>query len=113
MRDKANNEIVEFFEGRYICTSEGVWHLLCFDMHEQFPPVMQLPIHLENQQYVRWSDHRSIPEVVSDIPPETPLTVWFKSNTKSKHQFGKHLLYSDYAELFTYHGQTKAGSHRC
>ena len=24
MRDNANNEIVEFVEGRYICTSEGV-----------------------------------------------------------------------------------------
>ena len=36
MRDNANNEIVQFVEGRYICTSKGVWRLLCFDMHEQF-----------------------------------------------------------------------------
>ena len=27
----------------YICTSEGVWRLLGFGMHEQFPPVMRLP----------------------------------------------------------------------
>ena len=82
MMNKANNEIVEFVEGRYMCTSEGVWRLLCFDMHEQSPPVMQLPIHLENQQYFRWSDQRSIPEVVRNGPPDTPLTAWFRSNTK-------------------------------
>ena len=85
MRDNANNEIVEFVEGRYICTSEGVWCLLGFDMHEQFPPVMRLPIHLENQQYVRWSDQQSLPDVVRDGPPDTPLTACFKSNAKPKH----------------------------
>ena len=68
---------------------------------------MRLPIHLENQQHVRWSDQRSIPEVVRDGTPDTPLTAWFKSNTKPEHQFGKHLLYSDYAELCTCHGQSK------
>ena len=35
MRDNANNKSVEFVEGRYICTSDGVWCLLGFDMHEQ------------------------------------------------------------------------------
>ena len=83
------------------------WRLLCFDLHELFPAVMLLSIHLENQQYVRWSDQRSIPEVVCDRPADTPLTAWFKSNTKPEHQFGKNFLYSDYAEIFTYHGQSK------
>ena len=107
MRDNANNEIVEFVESRFICTSDGVWRLLGIDMYEQYPPFMPLPIHLENQQYVRCSDQRTIPEVNPEGPPDTPLTAWFKSNTKPEQQFGKHLLYSDYAKPFMYHAQSK------
>ena len=106
-RDDAKNGIVEFVEGWYICTSKAVWHLSGFDMHEQFPPVMRLPIELKDQRYVRWSDRQSIPEVVPDRPQDTPSKAWFNSNTKSGHQFGKHLSYNEYAELFTYHGQSK------
>ena len=45
--------------------------------------------------------------MVRDGHPDTPLTGCFKCNTKPEHQFGKHLLYSDYAELFRYHSQSK------
>ena len=45
--------------------------------------------------------------MVRDGPPDTPLTARFKSNAKPERQFGKHLLYGDYAELFTYHFQSK------
>ena len=68
---------------------------------------MRLPIHLETQQYVGRSDQQTLRDVVLDRPPDTPLTAWFKSNARPGHQFAKPLLYTDYAELFTYHGQSK------
>ena len=90
-----------------VCVGQEVWRLWGFDMHEQFPPVLRLPSHWDNQQYVRWNDQRSIPEVVCDEPPDTPLTAWLKSNTKPEHQFGEHILYSDSAVLFAYNGRSK------
>ena len=107
LRDDQVNEVVEFVEGRYICTSEGVWRLLAFDLHEQFPAVLRLPVHLENQQHVRWHDQQHLTDIVGDGPPDTPLTAWLKSNAKPDHAFGKHLLYTDYAERFTYDAKTK------
>ena len=98
LRDDQVNEVVEFVEGRYICTSEGVWRLLAFDLHEQFPLVLRLPVHLENQQHVRWKDQQHLTDIVGDGPPDTPLVAWLKSNAKPGHAFGKHLLYTDYAE---------------
>ena len=84
-----------------------VWRHPGFDMYVQFQPVMRLPIHLENQRYVSWSDQQSLPDVVPHGPPDVSLTAWLKSNAKPQPQFGKHLLYTDYAELYTYHGQSK------
>ena len=107
LRDDQVNQVVEFVEGRYICTSEGVWRLLAFDLHEQFPAVLRLPVHLENQQHVRWHDQQHLTDILGDGPPDTPLTAWLKSNAKPDHAFGKHLLYTDYAERFTYDAKTK------
>lgn len=43
-----NDEITRYESGRYISTSEAVWRILCFPVHERFPPVVHLSVHLEN-----------------------------------------------------------------
>ena len=106
LRDHQVNKGVESVEGRCICTSEGVWRLLAFDLHEQFFPVLRLPVHLESWQHVRWNNQQHLTDSVGDGPPDTPLTAWLKSNAKQDHAFGKHLLYTDYAERFTYDAKT-------
>ena len=45
--------------------------------------------------------------MVPEGPPETQLTACFTSNAKPQHAFGRHLLYTNYAERFTYHAQSK------
>ena len=38
--------------GRYISSSEAVWRMLGISIHERYPPVVQLAVHLENGQRV-------------------------------------------------------------
>lgn len=45
-----NDEITSYQSGRYISTSEAVWRMLSYSVHEHFPPVIHLDMHLENEQ---------------------------------------------------------------
>ncbi|RCN34924.1 hypothetical protein ANCCAN_19224 [Ancylostoma caninum] len=51
----ALDEIMQYLMGRYASTNEeGVWHILSFSIHERYPPVVHLRVHLENGQRVYW-----------------------------------------------------------
>ena len=41
------DEVTSYGTGRYISSSEAVWRILCFPIHERFPPVMHLSVHLK------------------------------------------------------------------
>lgn len=40
------NSCTRYKTGHYISSSEAAWRILCFPIHEQFPSVMQLAVHL-------------------------------------------------------------------
>lgn len=42
--------------GRYISSNEAVWRILDFPIHERYPPVVHLSIHLENGQCVYFTE---------------------------------------------------------
>lgn len=43
-----NDEVTYYQMGLYICSNEAVWRILGFPIHEQYPTVVHLSIHLEN-----------------------------------------------------------------
>ena len=43
----AHNEDKNYLNGRYISTSEAIWRLLEFPIHDRHPPVVHLAVHLE------------------------------------------------------------------
>ncbi|XP_065831025.1 uncharacterized protein [Oscarella lobularis] len=45
-----NEEITRYQIARYISTNEGIWRILQFPIHDHFPAVEQLQVHLENGQ---------------------------------------------------------------
>lgn len=45
-----NDEVTKFQSGRYISSSEGIWRILSFPIHERHPPVIHLNVHLEGGQ---------------------------------------------------------------
>lgn len=46
------DEIKMHESGRYINSTEAVWRILAFPIHQKYPPVFHLAVHLENGQRV-------------------------------------------------------------
>jgi len=49
-----HDEVENYINGRYISTSEAIWRLFEFPIHDRHPNV-QLTVHLENGQIVYFS----------------------------------------------------------
>lgn len=46
------DEVTRSESGLYISISEAAWRIFGFLIHERYPPVMHLSVHLENGQRV-------------------------------------------------------------
>ncbi|XP_044591373.1 uncharacterized protein LOC123269604 [Cotesia glomerata] len=83
------DEVKKYQAGRYISSSEAVWRILCFSIHDRFPSVMHLAVHLENGQRVYFTEGNVIDKVVN--PPKTTLMAFFE--LCNCDNFAKTLLY--------------------
>jgi len=61
------NEIKKYLNCRYISTSEVVWRIFKFDMHEWFPAIECLQYHLPYQQMVLFDDDDDVQEVAARL----------------------------------------------
>ncbi|GFR28628.1 ATP-dependent DNA helicase [Trichonephila clavata] len=52
----AHNEIYQYEMGRCISSHEAVWRILNFLIHERYPTVIHLSVHLENGQRVYFTE---------------------------------------------------------
>lgn len=92
------DEITSYQNGRYISTSEAVWRMLSFSIHERFPPVTHLDVHLENGQRV-YFDPSNIQEAM-DNPKNTTLMAFFK--LCQSDEFATTLLYEEVPAYYTF-----------
>jgi hypothetical protein len=58
-----NDEISQYLHGRYVGPSEALWWLFEYPVHEEYPPVIHLPIHLPSQQPVYFDSDISSQEL--------------------------------------------------
>lgn len=89
--------------GRYISSNEAVWRTLAFKIHERYPTVVHLAVHLENGQRVYFTAHNARRQ--AETPPATTLTEFF--SLCQNDPFAKTLLYSQIPTYFTWNAQTK------
>jgi hypothetical protein len=59
------NEIKKYLDYRYVSTSEVMWRIFKFDMHEWLPTIQRLQYHLPNQQMVLFDDDDDVQEVAT------------------------------------------------
>lgn len=85
------DEVSRHLVGRYISSSEAAWRMFCFPIHERYPPVMHLAVHLENRQRVYITTDNITDRV--QIPPMTTLLAFFE--LCKVDNFAKGLLYCD------------------
>ncbi|XP_074115778.1 ATP-dependent DNA helicase PIF1-like [Cotesia typhae] len=83
------DEVKKYQSGRYISSSEAVWHIFRFQIHDRFPSVMHLAVHLENGQRIYYNQQNVIEKIIN--PPKTTLMSFFE--LCQVDNFAKTLLY--------------------
>ncbi|XP_054714667.1 uncharacterized protein LOC129224264 [Uloborus diversus] len=101
--DKDIDEIEIYESGRYISSSEAVWKILGFPIHERYPAVIHLAVHLENGQRVYFTAHNIHNKVVK--PPETTLSAFF--NLCKIDEFARTLLYVEVPSYYVWQQSKK------
>ncbi|RCN45090.1 hypothetical protein ANCCAN_08900 [Ancylostoma caninum] len=97
------DEILQYLMGRFINTNEGVWHILCFSIHERYPPVVHLSVHLENGQRVYFTADTARERAAN--PPNTTLTAFFQ--LCQQDSFARTLLYPEVPKYYTWNASRK------
>ncbi|KIH53763.1 hypothetical protein ANCDUO_16097, partial [Ancylostoma duodenale] len=97
------DEIMQYLMGRYTSTNEGVWHILSFSIHERYPPVVHLSVHLENGQRVYFTADNA--EERAANPPNTTLTAFFL--LCQQDSFARTLLYPEVPKYYTWNASRK------
>lgn len=94
------NEIDKFTDGRYVGTCEAFWRLYHFSLHEEFPHVVRLALHLEDQQGVVFGEDANLAEIAANAP-KTTLTQWMAHN-RSYPTESPDVTYSDFPAKHTW-----------
>ncbi|UYV73325.1 hypothetical protein LAZ67_10002729 [Cordylochernes scorpioides] len=97
------DEVQRYQLGRYICSNEAVWRILSFSIHERYPTVVHLAVHLENGQRVYFTAENVRERAAS--PPQTTLTAFF--SLCEGDLFAKTLRYSDVPKYYTWNASEK------
>ena len=98
-----NDEVSRYQTGRYVSSSEAVWPIFGFPIHGRYPTVTHLAVHLENGQRVYFTEETA--HTVSESPPETTLTAFFK--LCATDAFARTLLYNSVPSYFVWDAQRK------
>lgn len=96
--ENQQDEILIFQSGRYISSSEAVWRILSFDIHERDPTVIHLAVHLENGQRVYFTAANA--QQVAQNPKESTLTAFFK--LCAVDPFAAALYYNEVPSFYTW-----------
>ena len=92
------DEIKRYQMARYISSNEAIWRILDFQIHQRYPAIIQLVIHLENGQRIYFTE-RNVRERIN-VPPKTMLTSFF--DLCGIDNFAKTLLYQDIPQYYTW-----------
>lgn len=75
--ENEKDEVKIYESGRYISNSAAVWRIFSFPIHERFPPVSHLAVHLENGLRVYFNP-KNLSEKMNS-PTQTTLLAFLKS----------------------------------
>ena len=103
-----HDEVLQYQTGRYISSNEAFWRIYGFAIHERFPAVVHLSVHLENGQRVYFTENNI--NRLLEQPPDTTLTAFFKlCRTDS---FATTLLYNEIPTYYTWNKSRKEFNRR-
>lgn len=107
--DRAD-EIHYYASRRYVSACQAYWRSAEFDIVKMQPPVMQLPIHLPNQQIVVFSPNRNSVQNALDRNRRTMLTSFFETMELCPND--RDLKYEDMTERYSWHADSRMWTDR-
>ena len=70
-----------YLDARYVSTSESIWRIFHYRLHNHTPNVQRLAIHLPDQQSIIFQDRDDLQNVINHANKRmTTLTAWFQEN---------------------------------
>jgi hypothetical protein len=106
--DQNRNEVKEYLDSRYITAAESCWHIFEFSMHNEYPSVTRLPVHLENQQLIYYNEDEDLDAVVErGAQRHTALTAWFLKSRDANDLEARRILYQDFPKRYSYNKKTQ------
>jgi hypothetical protein len=101
-----HDEITRHLQGRYIGPSEAVWQLFEFPVHEEYPPVIPLAVHLPGKEPVYFDGDASPEEILNRMENQlTTLTAFFRYN--AEHPEDRNWLYHEFPEHCVFNNSTR------
>ncbi|KAL4084748.1 hypothetical protein QTP88_027663 [Uroleucon formosanum] len=92
-----NTDEIQIYEsGKYISSSEAAWKILGFHIHDRYPAITHLDVHLENGQRVYFTANNVAERI--ENPPTTTLQAFFK--ICQTDNFARTLLYPQVASYY-------------
>ena len=97
------DEISDFQTARYLSSSEAIWRLYSFPLHEEKPSVYRLPVHLPHEQYVSFCEQDDLQEVLRSTK-KTKLAEFFTIMNKEDIPS---MRYQDMPKFYTWNSTEK------
>ena len=95
-----DNEVDMFLTKRYISSCSAAWRMFKFDLVQTKPPVKQLDIHLENNQFTVYENKEGGPEEALKNRKDTMLTAYFLAN--NMYPEAREVLYESFPNKFVW-----------
>ncbi|GBP45275.1 hypothetical protein EVAR_29023_1 [Eumeta japonica] len=102
------DEVQTFRAGRYVSSNEAAWRILGLPLHERYPAVTHLAVHLPNGERIYFTENNFRERMAA--PPKTTLTAFFL--LCQNDAFAKTLLYVDVPRYYTWNVSLKEWKRR-
>ena len=104
------NEINQYLNECYIGPHQAVWCILEYPIHEEFPSVLALQVHLPGQQQVVFNENADETELKNVLEnAEITLTAWFQYNNNNSD--GQNILYQNFPQQYVWHKSPRTNHH--
>jgi hypothetical protein len=84
------DEVREYRDSRYVSAPEACWRIFGFKMHDRWPAVVRLQIHLPGQQSIQFHDDESLADVAERAEMQnTMLLAFFDRNRQTADEVAR------------------------
>nr|CAH7714780.1 unnamed protein product [Callosobruchus chinensis] len=103
LNNEHHDEIKAYIDTRYVSAPEAIWRISEFSMHKMSHTIIQLGVHLENQQTVVFTD-QNVHEAAARSAEKSTLLAFFELNRTDES--ARQYLYTEIPTHFRFiHGQ--------